>query len=164
MYSLYLFLIYSASTRSLLFLSFIVSIFLGKMFPWYLLFSWRDLLSFPFCCFLLVLCTVHWRRPSCCSMLFFGNLHLVGYTVPFLPCFLLLFFLSLFVRPPQITTLPSCFSCFFGWFCSLPPVQYYRPPFIVLQAHCLQVLIPWIYPLPPLHIHRGFDLSCTWLA
>ena len=92
-YSLYLFLIYSASTRSLLFLSFIVSIFLGKMFPWYLQFSWRDLLSFPFCCFLLVLCTVHWRRPSCCSMLFFGNLHLVGYTFPFLPCFLLLFFL-----------------------------------------------------------------------
>ena len=53
---------------------------------------------------------------------------------------------------------------FFGWFCSLPPVQYYRPPLIVLQAHCLQVRIPWIYSLPPLHIHRGFDLSCTWLA
>ena len=53
---------------------------------------------------------------------------------------------------------------FFGWFCSLPLVQYYRPPFIVLQAHCLQVWIPWICSLPPLHIHRAFDLSCTWLA
>ena len=31
-------------------------------------------------------------------MLFFGNLHLVGYTVPFLPCFSLLFFLLLFWR------------------------------------------------------------------
>ena len=41
-----------------------------------------------------------------------------------------------------ITTLPSCFSFSLGWFCSLPPVQYYGPPSIVLQAHCLQVLIP----------------------
>jgi len=43
------------------------------------------------------------------------------------------FILPLFVKYPQITTLPSCFSL--GWFL-LPPVQYYRPLSIVLQAHC----------------------------
>ena len=43
------------------------------------------------------------------------------------------FILPLFVKYPQITTLPSCFSL--GWFL-LSPVQYYRPLSIVLQAHC----------------------------
>ena len=63
---------------------------LCKMFPWHLQFSWRNLQSFSFCCFILVLYTVHWRRPFCLSVLFFGNLYLVGYTFPFLPCFSLL--------------------------------------------------------------------------
>ena len=43
---------------------------------------------------------------------------------------------SVILKPPQITTLPSCFSFSLGWFCSLPPVQYYKPLSIVLQAHC----------------------------
>ena len=42
MYSFNL-LISSASTRSLQFLSFILCPSLGKMFPWYFQFSWRDL-------------------------------------------------------------------------------------------------------------------------
>ena len=67
-------------------------------------------------------------------MLFFGTLHLVGCTFPFLPCFSLLFFLQLFVKPSQIITLPSCFSFSLGWYCSLLPIQYYRPLSIVLQA------------------------------
>ena len=41
-----------------------------------------------------------------------------------------------------MTTLLSCFSFSLGWFCSLPPVQYYGPPSIVLQVRCLPVLIP----------------------
>ena len=44
------------------------------------------------------------------SLLFFGTLNLVGCAFPFLPCFSLLFFFQLFVKPPQVTTLPSCFS------------------------------------------------------
>ena len=63
---------------------------------------------------------------------------------------------QLFVKPPQITTLPSCFSFSLRWFCLLPPVQYYRPLSIVLQARCFLGLIPWFCSLPPLHIHRGF--------
>ena len=79
---------------------------LGKMLSWYFQFSWKDLQSFSFCCFLLVLCTVHWRCPSCLSMLSFGTQQLVGFILPFLCCFSLLF-LQPFVKPPQITTLPS---------------------------------------------------------
>ena len=78
----FFFLISSASTRYLPITSFIVPIF-GQNAP---LISWRDLWSIPFRYSLLVLYTVHWRRPSFLSMLCFGNLHLVGYTFPFLRC------------------------------------------------------------------------------
>ena len=54
--------------------------------------------------------------------LFLETLHSVGYIFPFLPCFLLLFFPQLFVRPHQTTTLPSCISFSLGWFWSLPPI------------------------------------------
>ena len=101
-------------------------------------------LVFAILFFLLVLCTVHWRRPYCLSLLFFETLHLVVYTFPFLPCFLLLFFLQLFIKPPQITTLPSCFSFSLGWFCLLPSIQCHGPRSIVLQVLCLSDLIPWI--------------------
>ena len=120
--------------------------------------------SFPFYCFLLFLCTVHFRRLSYLSLLFSGTLHSVGYTVPLLPCFLLLFFLQLFVKSPQTTTVPSCISFSLGWFCSLPPIQYYEPLSTDLQALCLLDLIPWIYSSPPLYNHRGFDLDYTGLV
>ena len=85
--------------------------------------------------FLLVLCTVHCRRPSCLSMLFFGTLLLVRCIPPFLLCFPLLSSLQLFVKLPQIITLLSCFSFSLGWFHLLLPVQYYSTPSIVLQTH-----------------------------
>ena len=96
--------------------------FLHEMFPWYLQFSWKDLLSFPFYYFPLLLCTVHWRRPSYVSLPFSRTLHSVGYIFPFRPCFSLLFFPQLFVKPSQTTTLLSCISLSLGWFQSLPLV------------------------------------------
>ena len=60
---------------------------------------------------------------------------------PFLPCFFLLFFPQIFVKPPQTITLPSCFSILGGWFWSLLPVQCYEPLFIVLHIICLPDLI-----------------------
>ena len=72
--------------------------------------------------------------------------------------------LELFVEPPQMPTLPSCFSFNLGRFCFLPPVPFYGPLSVVLQAFCLLDLIPSNYSSPQVHIHRGFDLSCTWLA
>ena len=95
------------------------------------------------------------------SLLFFGTLHSVGYIFAFLPCLLLLFFPWLFVRPPQIITLPSCISFSFGWFWSLPPVQCYELLSIVLQVLCLSDLIPWICSLPLLYKHKEFYLDHT---
>ena len=45
---------------------------------------------------------VHLRRPSYLYLFFYGTLHSVRYIFPFLPCFVLLFFPQLFVKPPQI--------------------------------------------------------------
>ena len=58
-------------------------------------------------------------------LLFSGTLHSVGYISPSLPCFLLLFFPQLFVKPPRTTTLPACVSFSMAWFWSLPPIQCY---------------------------------------
>ena len=72
--------------------------------------------SFPFYCFLLFLCTVHFRRLSYLSLLFSGTLYSVGYIFPCLLCFSLLFFSQLFIRPPQTLSFPSCTSFSWGWF------------------------------------------------
>ena len=69
--------------------------------------------------------------------LFFRALHSVAYIFPFLFCLSLLFFPQVFVRPPQTTILSSCISFSWGWFQSLPTVQYYEPLSTVLQALCI---------------------------
>ena len=97
-YSCHLFLISSASIRSLPFLSFIVPIF-GWNVPLIIPIFLERSLVFLFCCFSPFLWIFHWRRPSCLSLLFSGTLHLVGCTFPFLPFFSLLF-PQLFVKPP----------------------------------------------------------------
>ena len=118
MYSCYLFLISSASVRSIPFLSFISPIFLKRslVFP---------ILLFPF------LCIDHWGRLSYLSLLFFGTLHSNGYLFPFLLCFSCLFFSQLFLRPTQTTILPFCISFSWGWSWSLLlyGVMNFRPYF-----------------------------------
>ena len=131
--------------------------------PWSLQLSWRDLQSFPFYCFSLLLCIIH-LRASYLSLPFSGTPHSVGYIFSFLPYFSLLFFPQLFLKPPQKTILPFCISFSWEWFWSLPPVQCYKPLSIVLQALGLPDLIPWIYSSPPLYNHKGFDLDHTWMA
>ena len=91
------FLKFSASVRPIPFCP-LLSTSLHEMFPLYLSFSWRDLKSFPFYCFLLYLCTDDWGRLSYLSLLFFGTLYSNGRIFPFLLCLLLLFFSQLFVR------------------------------------------------------------------
>ena len=81
----------------------------------------------------------------------------------FSPLLFISFLFSLFVKPPQMTTLPSCISFYLGWFCSLPSVQYHEPMSLVFQIIFLLDLIPWMYSSHPLYIHRRFDLGCTWL-
>ena len=98
--------------RSLPFLSFIVLICVWN-FPLVSIIFLKRSLVFPILCLPLFLCIVHWIRPYQ-SLLFSGALCSVGFIVPFLPCFLLLFFPQLFVKPPQTTTLPSCIFFSFG--------------------------------------------------
>ena len=107
--------------------------------------------------FPLSLCTDYWGRLSYLSLLFFGTLHSNGNIFPFLLCFLLLFFLQLFVSPPQTAILLFCISFSWGWFWSLPSVQCHEPPSIVLQALGLSDLIPWIYFSLLLYNRMGFD-------
>ena len=114
---------------------------LNEMLLWYLQFSWK-LSSLPPSVVFLFLCIVCWWRHSWLSLLSSGTLHSVGYTFPFLPCFLFFFFSQPFLKPPQTTTLPSYISFSLEWFWSGPPIQYYEPLSIVLQALCLPGLIP----------------------
>ena len=100
-YYCYLFLISSASVRSIPFLSFIVPIF-----PWNvplaspIFFKWS--LVFPILLFSSISFHWAWRKVFFnLSLLFFGALHSNGYIFPFLLCLSLLFFYQLFVRPPQ---------------------------------------------------------------
>ena len=104
------------------------------------------------------------RKAFSSLLLILQNSALNGYIFPFHFCLLLLFFSQLFARPPQTTTLPSCISFSWGWFCSTPPVQCYEPSSIVLQELCLSDLIPHIYYSPPLYNHKGCDSGHTWMV
>ena len=91
-YSCYLFLISSASVRSIPFLSFIVPIFAWNV-PLVFLIFLKRFLVFPILFFSpLFLCIDHWGRLSYLSLLFFGTLRSNGYIFPFLLCLSLLFF------------------------------------------------------------------------
>ena len=142
-HSCHLFLISSASVRSIPF-----GFFIGPIFAWNaplvsLIFLKRSLV-FPILLFSSILCTDHWGRLSYLSLLFFGNLHSDVYIFSFLLCLSLLFLSQLFLRPPQTTILPFCIPFSWGRSWSLPPVQCQKPLSIV-QALCLSDLIPWIY-------------------
>ena len=161
MYSFHLFLISSASVRSIPFLSLIVPIFALNVPLVSLIFLKRSLV-FPILFFPLFLCNDHWGRLSYFFLLFFGIQHSNGYIFPFHLCLLLLFFSYLLGSPPQTTILPFGISFSWGCSCSLSPVQCHKPLSIVLQALCISDLIPWIYLSLPLYNRKGFDLGHTW--
>ena len=135
-YSYYLFLISSASVRSIPFPSFIEPIF-AWIVPLVSLIFLKRSLVFPFCYLSPFLCTNHWRRLSYLFSLFFGTLHSNAYIFPFLLCFLPLFLSQLFVRPPQTAILLFCISFSRGWSWSLSLVQCHKPLSVVHQALCL---------------------------
>ena len=162
MYSFHLFLIYSASTRSLSFLYFIRPIF-GWNVPLIFPIVLKRSLVFPLLLFPSSFMRCSLKKPFSSLLPILWN---SAFSWMYLSLSFLLFaslFLQLFVRPPQTTTLPSCFSFSLRWSFSLLPVQYYRPP----ATHSSSgTLFPGSNPfsLSPLqHIHRGFDLSGTWL-
>ena len=132
-YSCHLFLISSASVRSILFLSFIEPIFAWNVPLVCLVFLKRSLV-FPILLFSSI--SLHWSlgKAFLSSLLLFGTLHSVGYIFSFIPCLSHLFFLQVFVKPPQTTILPFCISFSWGWSWSLPAVHCHGTPSIVLQA------------------------------
>ena len=162
MYSCHLFLISSASVRSIPFLSFIVPIFVWNV-PLVSLILKKSLV-FPILLFASV--SLHWSlmKASYLSLLFFGTLHSDVYIFPFLLCLSLLFFSQLFLRSPQTNILPFCISFSWGWSWLLPPVQYHKSLSIVLQALCLSDPIPRIYFSHLLYNHKAFDLAHTWMV
>ena len=64
----------------------------------------KNLQSFPFYCFPLLLCIVHLRKFSYISLIFSGILHSVGYIFPFLPCLSLPFLPQIFIKSPHTAT------------------------------------------------------------
>ena len=111
--SCHLFLISSASVKSIAFLAFIKPIFAWNVPLVSLIFLKRSLV-FPI--LLSSSISLHWslRKFSYLSLLFFGTLHWDGYSIPFLLCLSLLFLSQLFVRPPQTTILLFFISLSFG--------------------------------------------------
>ena len=99
-YSCHLFLISSASVRSIPFLSFIEPIFAWHI-PLVSLIVLKRSLVFPFYRFPLFHGIDHEGRLSYLSLLFLGTLHSNGNISPFPLCFSLLLFSHLFVGPLQ---------------------------------------------------------------
>ena len=131
-YSCHLFLISSASVRSIPFLSFIVPIFAWNVPLVSLIFLKRSLVfphSIVFLYFFALITEEGifisvWYSLELCIQMVISFL--------FLLCLSLIFFSQLFVRPSQTTILPCCISLSWGWSWSLPPVQCHKPLPIVL--------------------------------
>ena len=102
----------------------------------------------------LFLYIVHLRKLSNLSLLFSGTLHSVGYIVPFLLCLSLLFFSQRFVKPPQTTTLPSCYSI--SWRGFLPTVVN-KMVIRIKFSHSHPFLVQWF-----LRYGYSFLLSSLW--
>ena len=106
-YSYHLFLIPSASIRSVSLLSFIVPIFVWNV-PFVSLIFLKRCLVFPILLFSSI--SLHCSPKAFLSLLvILGTLHSDGYIFPFFLCPSLLFFSQLFVRSPQTTILPFGF-------------------------------------------------------
>ena len=158
-YSCHLFLISSASVRSLPFLSFI-----GPIFAWHVplvsLIFFKRSLVFPIQLFSSV--SSHWslRKTFLSLLAVLWNSAFRWIIFPFLLCFSRLFFSQIFVRPPQTAILLLAFL-FLGdgltpcLLCNVTNVH---------QALCLSDLIPWICLSLQLYNRKGFDLGHTWMV
>ena len=152
-YSCHLFLICSASVRSISFLYFIEPIFAWNVPLVYLIFLKRSLV-FPILLFSSI--SLHWslRKAFFSLLAILWNSAFRWEYLPFSP----LFFASLL-----FTAIYKASSVSWGWSWSLSPVQCHKPPSIVHQALCLSGLIPYMYFPLPLYNHKGFYLGHTWM-
>ena len=140
-YSCYLFLISSASVRSLLFLSFIEPILSWNVHLISLIFLKRSLV-FPILLFSSI--SLHWslRKAFLSFLAILWNSAFKWEYLYFSPLlFTLLLFTAIFKASPDNHFV---FLHFFsmGWSWSLSPVQCHESPSIVHQALCLSDLVP----------------------
>ena len=139
MYSCHLFLISSASVRSIQFLSFIEPIFSWNVPLVSLIFLKRSLV-FPILLFSSI--SLHWSLRKTFSALLgiLWNSAFRCLYLSFSPLLFISLLPQLFVRPPQTAILLFCISFPWGWSWSLSPLQCHEPPSIVHQALCLSDL------------------------
>ena len=159
-YSCHLFLISSASFRSIPFLSFIMSIFVWNVPLISQIFMKRSL-GFPIlsCLYFFPLIT----EEGCLILsLLFGTLHSIGYIFPFLLCLSPPFFSQLHVVLPQTSIFPFCMFFWGGRSWSLPPCTMSWNS-IHSSSGTLSNLIPWIYLSLPLYNCKVFHLGHTWM-
>ena len=136
-YSCHLFLLSSASVRSIPFLSSIVPIF-AWTFPLVSLIFFSSLFHCIVFLYLIAMITDEGFLISPCYSLELCTQ--IG--VSFLLSFAFRFSSQLFLRPPQTTILPFYISFSWGWSWSLLPVQCHEPLSIVNLALCLSDLVP----------------------
>ena len=157
-YSCHLFLISSASVRSIPLLSFFVPIFAWNVPLVSLIFLKRSLV-FPILLFTSI--SLHWslRKVFSChfSLCYSLELCIEMDIFPFLLCLSLLFFSQLFVRPCQTIILPFLPFFFLGFGLITASCTVSWTSTIVLQAICLSGLIPWIYLSLPVFNCKEFD-------
>ena len=161
MYSCHLFLISSASVRSIPSLSFIEPIFAWNVPLVSLIFLKRSLVV-PILLFSSV--SLHWslRKAFLSLLAILWNSAFKWVYLSFSP--LLFSSFHSYVRPPQTAIWPFCISFSWRWSWSLSPVQCHEPLSIVHQALCRLDLLPWIYFSLPLYNHKGFNLGHTWMV
>ena len=130
-YSCYLFLISSVFVRSIPFLSFIVPIFAGNVPLVSLIFLKRSLV-FPILLFPSNFS--HWslRKGFLPLLAILWNSAFKWVYLSFSALLFASLFSQLFVRPCQTTILLFCLSFSWGWFWSLPPIQYHD---VLLYRH-----------------------------
>ena len=140
-YLCHLFLISSASVRSIPFLTFIVLIFAWNVPLVSLIFLKRSLV-FPSLLFSSI--SLHWslRKAFLSLLAVLWNFAFKWVYLSFSPCFSFIFFSQLFVRPPQTILLLFCISFSWEWSWTLPPVQYHTS--VYSSSGPLSDLIPWI--------------------
>ena len=159
--SCHLFLISSASVRSIPFLSLIVYIFAWNI-PLVSQIFLRRSLVFPFLLFSSIF--LHWslRKAFLSPLAIFWTLHSDAYIFPFLLCLSCLLFSQLFVRPPQTIIFPFCISFILDSHDHCLPYNVMNP--VHSSSGALSDLIPWICLSLPLYNCKGFDLVHTWMA
>ena len=162
MYSCHLFLISSASVRSITFLPFIVPIFSWNVPLVSLIFLKRSSLSHSIV-FLYFFALITGEGFLISPFYSFELCIQMGISFLFSFAFSFSFF-SAICKASSDNHFAFLHFCFLGLVLILPPVQCHEPLSIVLQALCLSYLIPWIYLSLPLYNRKGFDLGHTWMV